>query len=419
VKNYLSNYNKRALKIIRKIGQEADKRKLSAYVVGGVVRDVLLRRNNLDIDIVVEGDAITFAEGLQEVFDVRFVFHQKFGTANAVFLEGLCVDLTSARQESYPFPGALPEVCQGTLKQDLFRRDFTINAIALSINHKNFGELVDEWGGLKDLQANKIRIIHNKSFIDDPTRILRAVRFEQRFGFNIERHTLRLLKEALKKDFPDKVKPQRYFSEFKKILNEDNPKKGIERLEKLDGLKFLGLQNVGSVRVVHNNINFIKERIDSVWLIYFMALISRASIRSQENILKKFQFKKEEKASMIQFRKREDIVKFLSAKILLSSEVYRLLKPLRGEVVLYLRAQTRKKMVCHRIDRFWDKDRMVELKITGDDLKRMGVCSGEKIGRVLKETLYQKVDKGLRTKKEEVNFIKSRDTSHFFKSIKL
>ncbi len=415
MKNCLLNYDKKALKIIQKIGREADKKGLSAYVVGGVVRDILLKRKNFDIDIVVEGDAIVFARGLEKEFGVEFVFYKKFGTATAVFPGNFYIDLVSARKESYPFPGALPTVRRGPLKADLFRRDFTINAMAVSINYEDYGTLVDEWGGFEDLKAQKVRILHDKSFIDDPTRILRAVRFEQRFDFKIERHTLCLLKNAVKNNYLSRVKSPRYFEEFKKILCEDNPVKGLRRLKKIGtGCFWLSPDQKSSLApffAVYNSIDFIKKNTPSVWLIYFMALMSKASFADQQKISEKFQFKKDEKASMLQSSNVEGILKALSVKRLSASEVYRILKFLRAEVVLYLRVQTKKKIVCQRIDQFWNQDRNIELRITGEDLKQMGICSGKKLGEILEKILYQKIDKGLQTKKEELKFIAAQGIS--------
>ena len=201
LKNFLFDYEKKVLSLIKKIGRMADKNGISAYLVGGAVRDIILGCRNLDIDIVVDNNAIEFADNLSSAFNVEFIKYKKFGTATGMFPGKIQIDLASARKETYDFSGALPTVFKGDLNDDLFRRDFTINAMAISINRKNFGRLIDEWGGFKDLKNKKIRVMHKNSFKDDPTRLMRAVRFEQRFDFKIEKQTLSYFKEALRKKY--------------------------------------------------------------------------------------------------------------------------------------------------------------------------------------------------------------------------
>ncbi len=173
------------------------------------MRDLLLERPSLDFDLVVEGDAIALARALARRFGGRVTGHSRFGTAKwrldergdgqpcNMTVEGLpSVDLVSARTEFYTHPTALPTVERGSIKLDLHRRDFTINTLALRLDGRHYGELHDYWGGLEDLRAGLVRVLHSLSFVDDPTRILRAVRFEQRFAFRIEQRTMQLLLEA-------------------------------------------------------------------------------------------------------------------------------------------------------------------------------------------------------------------------------
>ena len=180
----LNNLNARYLKLIRQIGQEAAQSGIKAYLVGGCVRDLLLKKRNCDIDIVVEGDAIIFSAYLSKRYNVKAHHYGQFKTATLFFPENIRIDLATARKEHYPRPGMLPVVAAGPIYDDLFRRDFTVNAMAMSIHPSSFAEMVDYFGGYEDLKNKKIRILHEKSFLDDPTRILRAVRFEQRFHFS-------------------------------------------------------------------------------------------------------------------------------------------------------------------------------------------------------------------------------------------
>ena len=165
-----------------------------AYLVGGTVRDILLGEPNFDVDVAVEGDAVAFAEALAQALDGRVRAHRKFGTAVVLYGDDGRgrVDVVTARTEFYDAPAALPTIEHATIREDLHRRDFTINAMAVSLKGEDFGRLVDPFGGRRDLERRTIRVLHNLSFIDDPTRIFRAVRYESRLGFAMNEHTQRL-----------------------------------------------------------------------------------------------------------------------------------------------------------------------------------------------------------------------------------
>ena len=198
------------LALLKIIAEAAREQHAALYVVGGFVRDLLLERPSLDFDLVVEGDAIALARWLAKSYGGRVTGHSRFGTAkwhleqrggdvsrSQISVAGLhSVDLVSARREFYTHPSALPTVERGSIKLDLHRRDFTINTLALRLDGRHYGELHDYWGGLDDLRTGVVRVLHSLSFVDDPTRILRAVRFEQRFAFHIEERTKQLLLEA-------------------------------------------------------------------------------------------------------------------------------------------------------------------------------------------------------------------------------
>ena len=167
---------------IRLAGEVAEKRQQRLYLVGGVVRDLLLERVNLDIDMVVEGDAIKLAQAIAGVNQAKVITHPRFGTATLKWGKR-SADFATARAETYARPGALPTVKPGTISDDLARRDFTINAMAVELNPRRFGELIDPFGGRQDIEKKLVRVLHDKSFTDDATRIWRAVRYEQRLDF--------------------------------------------------------------------------------------------------------------------------------------------------------------------------------------------------------------------------------------------
>ncbi len=405
--DYLNRIDKRIRKVIFDIGRFADRRGLRAYIVGGVVRDMILGRKNLDIDIVTEGPAIPFARSVAEATRAKITVYAQFGTATLQWPFGLRLDFVAARQESYPHPGALPRVRPGTLKDDLFRRDFTINAMAVCLNRDRWGRLVDEFGGLPDLREKKIRVLHERSFIDDPTRILRAVRFEQRLRFHIEPRTLGLLKQALRdKRGVDNVKPARYFTEFKKMLAEERPHRHLARLKVLGALPVMDAAletDFRLLRQIQPRLSRTPEDIaGNRWLIHLMAVTETMRGAKLQAFLRKFPFRKEETESILQAARSKNILRKLAAPELSRSGVYGILKPLHHDVVMYVRLRAPRRKAGRRIDRYLRYDAGTRSDINGEDLKRLGVGPGKKIGTILQKVLLMKIDGRARDRKQQL-----------------
>ena len=229
------------------IADVAGEKKSALYIVGGFVRDLLLDIPSLDFDLVVEGDAIALAKAVQQHYGGRVTSHNRFGTAKwFIDKEDLDIlgstkkvkdalpeslDFISARREFYTHPSALPTVARGSIKLDLHRRDFTINTLAMRLDGHNYGELFDYWGGLADLKAKQVKVLHSLSFVDDPTRILRAVRYEQRYDFSLDKRTENLLLEA--KELLKRVSGDRIRHEFDRIFKEEKAAQMLDRLNEL------------------------------------------------------------------------------------------------------------------------------------------------------------------------------------------
>jgi tRNA nucleotidyltransferase (CCA-adding enzyme) len=244
------------LALLKAVAEEGARQHMALYIVGGFVRDLLLDRPGVDVDLVVEGDAIALGKALKKTYGGKIITHERFGTAKWLvgeMAERLAaklskafdleisetdlpesLDLVSARREFYSEPSALPTVERGSIKLDLHRRDFPINTLALRLDGRYYGELHDHWGGLNDLEDGRIRVLHSLSFVDDPTRILRAVRYEQRYGFEIEARTLELLVNAL--PLLERVSGDRVRHEISAMLLEE---KGTAMLSRLDELGIL------------------------------------------------------------------------------------------------------------------------------------------------------------------------------------
>src|SRR4030043_2088005 len=269
--------------LLIEFGKVGDELGYSVYAVGGFVRDLLLRVENYDVDIVVEGDGIRLAEGFEKKFPCRIRTHKKFGTAIILFPDGLKVDVATARWEVYDSPAALPTVESASIKMDLYRRDFTINTLAIQLNPRAFGELIDFFGGVKDIKEKVIRVLHNLSFVEDPTRVFRAIRFEQRFKFQIGKHTQNLMKNAVKMGFMDRLSGKRILSELILILQEENPIPPLKRMRDFHLFHFLHphLKFDEEVDLLFEQVHdviawfdllFLEERYER-WGIYFYGLV--------------------------------------------------------------------------------------------------------------------------------------------------
>jgi len=253
-------------------------RELPLYIVGGSVRDLVLGRRLNDFDLTVEGDAIALARALASNHGGGMTAHKKFGTAKWFLPENLkmdhdTLDLISARSETYKHPAALPAVKLGSLADDLRRRDFTINALAVRLDGTHFGELRDDLHGMDDLQKGMIRVLHPRSFIDDPTRMYRAVRYEGRYGFKIDEDTLALIPGA--RPFVEKLSAQRVRHELDLILEEPNAVSMLKRLDELDLLSVIhpalsnfSLSNLATVK----SEDAVLQNRNSRWILWLMHL---------------------------------------------------------------------------------------------------------------------------------------------------
>ncbi len=281
--------------IIRKIGSLAEDNGISAYIVGGFVRDLLLDVADLDLDIVVESDAIAFAKVLEDKINLDMIAHRRFGTATITLSGGCKIDIASSRKEYYAYVAALPQIFFSSIKEDLNRRDFTINTLAVRINRDNFGQLLDLFNGQKDLTQRKIRVLHERSFIDDPTRIFRAIRFEQRYDFKVEPNTFRLMRKVKGARLLKRLNRFRLGREFILLLKEGKPLKAILRFDRLYGLKLIHpmvkLDKMAQTRLK-------SPRPEDDWLVYFALLTRRLNREQLEKLCRDFCLTRKDKQTL-------------------------------------------------------------------------------------------------------------------------
>jgi len=409
------------IKILKLIGKLAQEKSFNAFVVGGFARDLLSGVKNYDVDIVIEGDAIKFGKLLRGKTGGALVVHQKFGTCTLVLPWGtggisrFKVDIATARKETYKHPAALPDVQFSLLKDDLYRRDFTINAMAVALNKNSFGQLIDFFNGQKDLNSKIIRSLHKKSFIDDPTRIFRAVRFEQRFNFKIEPHTQHLIKTAVSADMFGRTEKQRIRDELILILKEENPLKAVRRMHQLHELRFIHpnlkmtdetqrlFKSVKKLCAWYKKTSLAKQVLEE-WLICLIALIDSLSFSNAKDLCEKFVFKRNERQRILQAKRNcRKIVNILEKKSKIPpSLIYKKLKPLSCEAIIYIAAKTKTKRAESRIRNFILEYNKIKIHLRGQDLKNLGLKPGPQFKKILDKVLYAKIDGKIKTKKNEL-----------------
>jgi tRNA nucleotidyltransferase (CCA-adding enzyme) len=403
--------------LLKRIGALSKHLGYKAYLIGGTVRDLLLGTENIDIDIVIEGDAITEGEKLAHELHGSIISHRKFGTCSVTSPEHVKIDFATARKEVYERPAALPEVEFSTLKNDLYRRDFTVNAMAVSINEEDHGRLIDFFDGVGDIEKKRIRALHDNSFIDDPTRILRAIRFEQRLGFAIETHTVNLIHKSIDKEIYKRIEEPRLRDEIILILKEKEPFKIVKRLEDLRALKI-----IHPPLKIHKRLHEVFSAIDEAcawyqdnsprrraiekWLMYLMALFEDVSYDGTLYFCNKFEFKRGERLRIISFKKNNrKTLKTLNSKFkILPGKIYHLLEPLSHEVTLLLMALTRSDIGRGRIMEFFHKYNGMRTAVRGDDIKALGVKAGPHFNKIMEKILYKKLNGTLKTKEEELEY---------------
>jgi len=405
------------------VGEVADEAGFPVYLVGGIVRDLFLRVMNLDIDIVVEGDGITFAGMLVKKLGGRMKTHQKFGTAVVVLPKGLKLDIATARLEYYESPAAMPTVELSSIKKDLYRRDFTINTLAVRLNRKHFGELIDFFGGLRDIKEKTIRILHNLSFIEDPTRVFRAIRFEQRFDFQISKHTLNLIKTSVNMKLFNRLSGERIYAELILMFSEAEPLKALTRMAGLDLLKFIhpGIRITTDVEKLCIGIGetltwfrllYLDITIER-WFLYFLGLLDRLKDEAVEETLERLAVPRKVRDRVRTARAgcRDVLYEFYRTPDLAPSGVYDLLRPLEGETVLLMMAKAKQEAAKKYVSLYLTRLRNVKVTLSGDDLKNMSIPPGPRYKKILSRLLDAKLDGKVKNREDEIEFVRKMSSA--------
>ena len=399
--------------LLQKAGELGDTLGVQVYAVGGFVRDILLSRPNTefkDLDFVIEGDGLAFARELAKILNGRVREHQAFLTALVIYTneEGVeqRVDVATARLEYYMYPAALPTVELSSIKMDLFRRDFTINAMALRVNKGRFGRLVDFFGGQNDIQRKAVRVLHALSFVEDPTRILRAVRFAERYDFRLAGQTTRLIKNALDLQLIDKLSGVRLAHELDAIFREHSPLACFEHFQKMGILTAIH-PALALTPARHDILAKVEAVLDWYRLLYLhehvnlpaLYLLAIANSLDEEttlSVIERFSLPPSLQQLFVRLRKGiRTVMPPLThwyRKNGRVSELCNLLSALPIEGALYLMARAPNDEAEKNISLYINRWRLVRADVNGADLMRMGLTPGPLFGRILRDVWHAKLD---------------------------
>lgn len=390
---------------MRAAGEITQNRGQSLYLVGGVVRDILLKRTNVDLDLVVEGDAIELARYLADIKQGKVTVHARFGTAKLKW-DKWSVDLATARSETYARPGALPQVKPGTLSDDLFRRDFTINAMAIHLNPDRYGEIVDRYRGKEDLEQKLIRVLHERSFIDDATRIWRGLRYEQRLGFMLEGNTLKLLKRDI--SMLETISGDRIRHELECILREEYPEKVFHRAGELGVLKTLDAALEGN--------GWLEERFEMArrlaspnppsFGLYLALLTHRLTSEQTERLPSYLRLPRSTARILRDANTLKAKLVPLAEPGLPPSSIYRLLHGYSLTAIIASSLASDSTVIRKHLALFISQLRYVKPALNGNDLIRMGIPPGSQIKEVLERLLEARLDGKVRNKQDETELVK-------------
>jgi tRNA nucleotidyltransferase (CCA-adding enzyme) len=411
-----NNISKEVLNIIKTASRIASELGVEAYCVGGMVRDILMDIIHQDIDIVVEKKGIELAKRLAEELGGHASIHEKFKTA-VIKLPEREIDVATLRKEYYEFPAALPTVAEGTLVQDLYRRDFTINAMAIQISpEKDYGKLIDYFEGKKDLDNKNVSILYPLSFIEDPTRIFRAVRFEKRFNFKLSEETLKQLNKTVHMDIHSNLTTDRVREEIILILKEKNSYDMLLRLSELGVLSCIhsGLKineaTYNSLKEYSGVLSGMPRAIrkiwkDKEWEVVLMMLIANLDVEAGKRVLKEFKFPDKVVLNYLSVKKYANRIIALLSKDISNARLYKALHNISLEVLFYVLTVSHNDIVNDKVREYFTVLKDIKPEMNGNDLEKMGYDPSPFYTRILFRLKIAKLNGTVANRQEERNYL--------------
>jgi len=408
----VEQYGREVFHLLAEIGELAESFDMQVYLVGGMVRDLFLKKQNLDLDVVVEGNGLELGRRLAEKWSSRLVVHKRFMTAKITAPSGIAVDLATARTEYYEYPAALPAVSQGTIKHDLQRRDFSINAMAIMLNPESFGVLVDPHSGAADIANRCLRILYQHSFIDDPTRILRAILFQQRFALTMTVETERALANAVAEHALQAVSPQRLRPEIIELLGLPDSVAAVKALVQSGALTDLHPALVFTPEVEH-----LLDRVQGTepppffwkteynrWILRALALFTGVKLENIGELVERFGFCRRNRETILRGNRwRADLAHLVAAPAF--SSIYDRFKYAGDKYLAFLYLVSDEK--CRRLLKEYATVLRLRHPHTGGEfLKKLGVAAGPLRSRLLEELGRQRLDGKISSAAEEEEWLR-------------
>ena len=401
--------------LLRRLGRKAEALSMRAYVVGGFVRDLLLGRSDLDLDVVVEGDGVAFIKAWERE-GYRVSVHERFRTG-IIFFPGRKVDVATARREFYEYPLAQPTVASDSLKHDLYRRDFTVNAMAIALGEGEWGALVDYFGGRRDLRRGFLKVLHNLSFVEDPTRVFRAVRLEQRLGLKMEENTVRLLTSCVRGGLLSLLSGLRVKSEVEILFNEASPLPAIRRLREFGAWEVLfpGLAaGARTDRIVRRLAVFFRRLhrdlpplAECLWLVYLASLLFGSDETIQRGVMDRLHLAPAERRllsiSLFSFGAAENDLGGRGGRR--PSEICLALEGVPLAACLFWAAATDRQRVRRRLLLFLTGWHKVRPMLTGQDILDLGYRQSPIVGSILDGLRAARLDGAVETREEEIQWV--------------
>ncbi len=409
-------FPKERFMLLELCGEVARQMGYNVYLVGGSVRDLLRNKSNLDLDVVVEGHGISFAKKLAAKINGRVRSHHKFNTAVIVLPDGFKLDIATARTEYYESPAVLPTVEASSIKKDLYRRDFTINTLAVKLNKPGFGTLIDFFGGRRDLKDCTIRILHNLSFVEDPTRAFRAIRFAERFDFHIGKHTANLIKTAVKMNLFESLSGSRLYDELMLLFRETRPASAVKALERF-----------GLLSCVHPSIKCspglldLFEKLEKVveWyhlmyldepimegVLYLIALLNGLKEEQAAEVVERLKVPPRAGLQITRTLKQSRAALHNLCSNLDARTVYYALSGFDLETLVFTMAQTDDEEVKKALSMFITELRHSVPLLSGKELKAMGYKPGRLYHKIFKALLDARLEGRVKTKYDETLFVR-------------
>ena len=402
-RNIKDKFSLTDITVLDKIIAITSEKKIKCYLVGGAVRDIILGETPKDLDFVVDEKAENISSEIALELNGEVLSNSEFGTSKLSVKKSI-YDIANARSETYAHPGALPKVTRNSIDKDLWRRDFSINSVAIQLTQDEDWQILDPTDGLTDISHGTIRVLHNKSFVDDPTRIFRAVKYSIRFGFSIDEKTEKLIGNCIKSNYINKISGNRILSEVSQILEENNFKTNIQLLSSLGILSSIhpklkiGDALLDKLTKLNNDTKEDKSKL----LTLFFSDINPENI---DGICQRLDVNPKTVKILHGIQTIKQNTKSLSKTKIINSELMMLLDKLDIESISYIQLISKNESLRKNLSNFLDKLRFIKPKIAAKEIISLGIAPGPQIGNLLADIRFAVADGILKTVNEEIQFI--------------